>query len=356
MPRSDLAPIVLLLDSSGLGGIETHVATLASCLNAAGQDCHILFLADHGENPFHAQLVNLELPFSVLDGSMASLWRWLRRHRPQLLHTHGYKAGLMGRSVARAQGMPVVSTFHAGERAPFPVGLYQRLDEWTSILAERVAVSEPIARHLPFGATLIPNFIRIPDMVEPASRVPRIGFVGRLSPEKAPERFCALASMTGRLAEFHVYGDGPMRPALAARYGDHVTFHGIRADMHAVWPEIDLLVIPSRAEGLPMAALEAISRGIPLIATDVGALSTVIGEGEAGWLLPEGEDDAIIIAASDAIRSWLALDGDARRSLAHRARQRAIQHFGEGHALKALRAVYARAARPRGSRAGLDRQ
>lgn len=343
MPRSDFAPIVLLLDSSGLGGIETHVATLAASLHAAGEVCHILFLAEHGVNPFHAQLVGLGLPFSVLDGRIASLWTWLRRNRPKVLHTHGYKAGLIGRLVARAQGVPVISTFHAGERAPFPVGLYQRLDEWTSVLAERIAVSQPIARQLPFRATLIPNFIRIPDMLTPPPRVPRIGFVGRLSPEKAPERFCALSMTIGTLADFHIYGDGPMRAALEARYGDCVTFHGFRADMQAVWPEIDLLVIPSRAEGLPMAALEAISRGIPLIATDVGALSTVIGEGEAGWLLPEAQDDAIIAAGSDAIRTWLASDQDARRALARRARRRAIQHFGEGPALEAIRAVYARA-------------
>jgi glycosyltransferase involved in cell wall biosynthesis len=348
MPRCENGPIVLLLDSSGIGGIETHVATLAAALRRAGEDAQIVFLADHGENPFHAQLRTLDLPFAVLDGQVKSLWNGLRRLRPQWLHTHGYKAGLIGRLVARLQGLPVVSTYHAGERAPFPVGLYQRLDEWTGFLAEGIAVSEPIARKLPFRAELIPNFIRIPEAISlPLRSKPGVAFVGRLSPEKAPERFCALARLMPDRARFHLYGDGPMRPALEAEFGGHVTFHGFRADMQAAWPEIDLLVIPSRAEGLPMAALEAIARGIPLIATDVGALASVIGEGEAGFLLPDGPDEAVIAAGLGALESWLARDDGARRALSAQARARAIRHFGEGPALLAIRAVYARAARRR---------
>lgn len=345
MPRCENGPIVLLLDSSGLGGIETHVATLAATLRAAGDSAQILFLADHGANPFHTQLQALDLPFTVLDGRMGSLWRWLRRIRPQLLHTHGYKAGLIGRLVARAQGLPVVSTFHAGERAPYPVGLYQRLDEWTSVLAQRIAVSAPIAKKLPFRSALIPNFIRIPEANLPSSRIPRIAFVGRLSPEKAPERFCAMAWMLQDRARFHIYGDGPMRTGLETEFSGCVTFHGFRADMQSVWPEIDLLVIPSRAEGLPMAALEAIARGIPLIATDVGALSTVIGDGEAGWLLQGDADEAVVAAGVEALGQWLAFDDAARCDLSARARERAIRHFGEGPALTAIRAVYARARR-----------
>ncbi|MCU0818797.1 MAG: glycosyltransferase family 4 protein [Beijerinckiaceae bacterium] len=343
MPRCENGPIVLLLDSSGLGGIETHVATLAATLRAAGESAQILFLTDHGPNPFHTQLQALDLPFAVLDGRVGSLWLWLRRVRPRLLHTHGYKAGLIGRLVARARGLPVVSTFHAGERAPFPVGLYQRLDEWTSLLAERIAVSAPIAEKLPFLTTFIPNFIRIPAVMERPKRVPRIAFVGRLSPEKAPDRFCALARRVQ--APFHLYGDGPMRAALERDFADCVTFHGFRTDMQAVWPEIDLLIIPSRAEGLPMAALEAIARGIPLIATDVGALSTVIGEGEAGFLVSDGPDEVVIASAAKALDQWLGMGEAARSDLSSCARERAIRYFGEGPALAAIRAVYARACR-----------
>jgi glycosyltransferase involved in cell wall biosynthesis len=347
MLRSEAGPIILLLDSSGLGGIETHVATLAASLRASGRECHILFLAAHGENPFYRQLEGLALPFTVLDGRIRSLWRWLGNAQPSILHTHGYKAGLIGRLVASARGLAVVSTFHAGERAPLPVGLYQRLDEWTSFLAERITVSAPIANKLPFASTLIHNFIRIPEAIAPVSRVPRIAFVGRLSHEKAPDRFCAMARQVQSCASFHIYGDGPMRPALEAACGDVVTFHGFRTDMQAVWSEIDLLVIPSRAEGLPMAALEAIARGIPLIATDVGALSSVIGDGQAGRLIPHREDAAVIAAGAQSIVQWLDLDEASRRKLSADARNRAIRHFGEGPALDAIGAVYVKAAQRR---------
>lgn len=343
MFRSDNPPIILLLDSSGLGGIETHVATLTASLRAAGQECHILFLAGHGTNSFHRQLEAQALPYTVLDGRVRSLWRWLRSMRPGLLHTHGYKAGLIGRLIARAQGLPVVSTFHAGERAPWPVGLYQRLDEWTSFLAERIAVSLPIARSLPWSSTLIPNFVRIPEARPGITRVPRIAFVGRLSHEKAPDRFCAIARRTQSRASFHVYGDGPMRDVLEREFGGIVRFHGFRTDMEAIWADIDLLVIPSRAEGLPMAALEAISRGIPLIATDVGALATVIGDGKAGWLIRQTQDDDIIAAVARTIENWEGLDESARLLLSAGARDHAIRHFSEAQALAAIRTVYSRA-------------
>ncbi len=253
-------------------------------------------------------------------------------HPPALLHTHGYKAGLIGR-LSRAQGLPVVSTFHAGERRPIR-GPLQRLDEWTSSLAQRIAVSAPIAKKLPFRSTLIPNFIRIPEPVCAAASRAACCLCRAAQPEKAPDRFCAMAWMLQDRAHFHIYGDGPMRTGLETEFSGCVTFHGFRADMQSVWPEIDLLVIPSRAEGLPMAALEAIARGIPLIATDVGALSTVIGDGEAGWLLPGDTDERGRCGGVAALGQWLSFDQAARGDLSARARERAIRHFGEGPALR----------------------
>ena len=119
--QSGIAPvnmITLLLDSSGIGGIETHVATLFTALQHTGQPCEILFLKDHGENPFHAQLRSKEIPFAILKGGLLALVRRLKANKTSVLHTHGYKAGIIGRLAATMARRPVVSTFHAGERAP----------------------------------------------------------------------------------------------------------------------------------------------------------------------------------------------------------------------------------------------
>ncbi len=151
-----------LVDSSTIGGIETHVGVLAAALRRAGWDAQVVLLADHGPNPWLAQLDARGVPHTVLAGGLGGLLAALRRGRPALLHTHGYKAGILGRLAARLSGTPCVSTFHAGERGPFPVSLYQTLDAWTSVLAPRIAVSAPIARNLPFGAEVIGNFVPVP--------------------------------------------------------------------------------------------------------------------------------------------------------------------------------------------------
>lgn len=341
--------ISLLLDSSGLGGIETHVATLAETLLASGRPVEILFLADHGDNPFYKQLKARGLAYSVLTGGFGGIRRHLRKRRCSLLHTHGYKAGIIGRIAARLAAVPVVSTFHAGEIGPFPVNLYQRLDAATSVLGERIAVSKPIADRLPFAAVHIPNFVPVPPLAARSERRPRIGFVGRLSPEKAPDRFCAMieeGSQAGELggrATFHVFGDGPMRSELTARHAGRVTFHGSVTDIAAMWSELDLVVMPSRAEGLPMAALEAISRGIPVIASDVGALPDVVAGGKAGWLIPAGPDETCIEGGKRAITSWLDLSVAERAQLRLSAHTHASETFGAAAALPLLIEIYQRA-------------
>lgn len=341
--------ISLLLDSSGLGGIETHVATLAETLLASGRPVEILFLEDHGENSFHRQLESRGLAFSVLPGGFPGVRRYLRQHHCSLLHTHGYKAGIIGRTAARLSRTPVVSTFHAGETGRFPVNLYQGLDAATSFLGERIAVSGPIADRLPFAAMHIPNFVPVPPLAARPERHPRIGFVGRLSPEKAPDRFCAMIEENTRpsgladRATFHVFGDGPMRGELTARYAGRVTFHGSVTDIAAMWSELDLVVMPSRAEGLPMAALEAISRGIPVIASDVGALPDVVAGGKGGWLIPAGPDETCIEGGKRAIANWLDRSLAERTHRSRSAHLHATGTFSAAAALPLLLEVYRRA-------------
>jgi len=275
--------ILHFIDSGGIGGIERHVEILCLTQRAAGHDARILIYEDHG-SLWPARLDRVGAPYAFAGGARRA-FSHLRAHRPDVVHTHGYKAGLIGRFFSRLLSTPAVSTFHAGERAPFPVSLYQRLDEASAFLSPRIAVSEAIAARLPKPARIINNFVS-PAQIDLSDPLPlRIAFVGRLSVEKGPDLFCSLAAHCAQAGEeWIVYGDGPMRGTLETEHGGRVIFRGLVADMEAQWSQVGLLVMTSRAEGLPYAALEALSHGVPTLACAVGGLPDLFCS-RPEWLL-----------------------------------------------------------------------
>jgi glycosyltransferase involved in cell wall biosynthesis len=133
-----------LLDSRGLGGIESHVAELACGLREVGRATRVVFLRDYGSHPLHTRLAQDGVPWEALPGGAQSLYYRLRSGQPSLLHTHGYKANLLGRAAARLLGIPVIATFHAGDRPGGWLAVYDIADRWTAFLGGRIAVSRPI--------------------------------------------------------------------------------------------------------------------------------------------------------------------------------------------------------------------
>jgi glycosyltransferase involved in cell wall biosynthesis len=109
----------------------------------------------------------------------------------------------------------------------------------------------------------------------------------------------------------------------AAGLGDRVHLLGLRSDIGALLHSADLFVHPSLAEGLPLAVLEAMFAGRPIIATSVGAVSEVLDEGKAGMLVPPGDPNAL----AEAIHGLLA-DRTRAEELGTRASIRARREFG----------------------------
>jgi glycosyltransferase involved in cell wall biosynthesis len=258
------------------------------------------------------------------------------------LHVHGYKAGILARLPARILGIPVVTTFHSGERSRARLGLYESADEYTSFLGERICVSAAIQARLPFPATLIKNFV--PDSAAPSKNAlpRRAAFVGRLTREKGPDIFCEIASRHVSAAEWHVYGDGPMRQELQERFGHIVNFHGLVPDLGSVWPTIGLLVMPSRFEGLPYAALEALSAGIPVLAARVGGLPEAVREPETGWMFEAGN----VTEASSKVDAWAQLSVAEQEAMRMRCWNHAQNCFSESSEMSKLLSVYRKAGYP----------
>jgi glycosyltransferase involved in cell wall biosynthesis len=249
----------------------------------------------------------------------------LRQGRFDVVHTHSAKAGALGRLAARRVGVPrIVHTFHGfpfhefqsrPRRASY-VDIERRLGRFThAFLAVGTAVAAEAIRR----GIAPPDRIRtigvavdtatptptVRDRAEarrllgipPGTRV--IGTVGRLDYQKAPEDFIEAIARIGRTDVFGVWiGDGPLRAdaeGLVNRRGlvGQFSFLGERSDVSVLLPGLDLFVMSSRYEGLPCAIVEAMTAGLPVVATAVNAVPDVVVPGETGLLVPPGRPDLL---------------------------------------------------------------
>ncbi|MFA0553114.1 glycosyltransferase family 4 protein [Vibrio lentus] len=339
-----LGEIWLFIDSQTFGGIETHVLELAKGLLDHRKKVRVVLLTQYMPEPsIIGRLNESALPYSYLQdlskvqgNPIAQLRSAVEQYQPQLIHGHGYKASIVSKStklLSRRIPLRQISTYHAGETPTGRVWVYDLLDRYTSWISNHsLVVSSKISRKLPTRSTLLNNFVSIPvDSQAPAlidtqkeqnNQLDhyRFGFVGRLSHEKAADRFIALAKNFEQ-HQFNLFGDGPERPQLAQNSPANCQFHGHQNDMAAVWPRIDVLIIPSRYEGLPMAALEAMVRGIPVIATAVGNLPQLIDHGSNGYISHSEPE----LTAN--LNAWLNLSPCDKKIMSAKARQSVIDDY-----------------------------
>ena len=313
----------------------------------------------------------VELPLSRLGVRHLPLaLRLMKRHRVDIVHTHGKGPGLYGRLAARALGVPAVHTFHgihySGYAAPgrrLYLALERRLSRMSETIINVSASQE--AEGVALGlfererSVVVMNGVDV-DAIDSAIRQCGIGretlgltaddfvlgCVSRWDPVKrfeilleAVER---LATRVPRLAVLLVGGGGEERRIrrLAAEKGiqDHVVFTGFLGNPMRVYGLLDVYVATSLKEGLPLAPLEAMAAGVPIVATDVPGHRDVVAKGETGLLVP-AEDSA---ALADAIVD-LAGDPARRRKMGEAGRQRVLDHFAIASMVDETARVYRRA-------------
>lgn len=166
--------------------------------------------------------------------------------------------------------------------------------------------------------------------------------LGRLSPEKGQDTALdAFAALDRERARLVLVGDGASREALEIRagsgpHGERVRFEGWRDDPWACLGAADVLLLPSRTEGLPLALLEGLAAEVPAVATRVGAVGEVLEDGACGLLVDP--NDAAGIAA--AVRAVLD-DPAAARARATRAARRVRDTYSVAAQARRLEAIYA---------------
>jgi len=327
--------IIHFVDSSGIGGIETHIHLISKHLKKNNLDIEVVFFNDYGEHPLEKKLLDDEIRYKKLNSSIWSIMRYLKSSRCDVLHTHGYKAGIIGKLLGLFLRIKVVSTYHSGDLGTGIVKYYTKLDEALSFLCAPLSVSKEIQNRLPVNSVLIKNSVEVPALNIFPSKINNIGFVGRLSHEKAPDIFLSIAKHRPDIA-FHLYGDGEMRADLEENAPKNLIFHGFCSDMSKVWSEIDLLIMPSRQEGLPLAALEAMSHGIPLIASNVGDLPKLITNEKNGYICEKENLDDF----TSALDQWNELSAKEKKSVSYNAYKRIRDDYNIEHEIQNLISIY----------------
>ena len=282
-----------VVDSRFYGGIESHILYLASALKESNMDVRVVFLRDYGAHPLKEKLDQAGIIHFCCSG-VESFLNLSAIKKPDLIHSHGYKANLVCRLARIRYNIPVVTSFHAGDSESWRLKLYTLLDRKTAFLASSVAVNAQSASSVSGSIRVIDNFVPLPRLFCPPMSLKRIGFVGRLSHEKGPDRFLALAREFPRF-DFNLYGDGPLATELQEAAPSNVSFMGHQQSMQSAWRSMDLLCMPSRKEGLPLAALEAMSHGIPVLCLDAGALPKLVINELNGWVVFGQHDEQQVV-------------------------------------------------------------
>ena len=326
--------IWLALDSRTTGGIETHVMQLALGLKQAGQQVEVVFIKAYGAHPLVPLLHQKGIETTVLDGRFLTIIKRIKIGKPGIIRSHGYKAGLLCRMAARLTSTLHVSTYHAGEISRGKLAVYDWIDRYTAWLNHQsFAVNMDIARRLPTDSRVMDNFIAIPEIEPKADK--QIAFVGRLSHEKGPDHILGLAARLPATG-FHFYGSGPMEQDLKQQSTGNCIFHGNQSTMDDNWKNIDLLIMPSRFEGLPMVAMEAMARQIPVVAFNVGAMSKLVLHDCNGWLVPPERIDMI----QQILERWLTLDRQQKTPVRLAAGKHIEDNFSAGKMIPQIQQVY----------------
>ena len=263
------------------------------------------------------------------------LRRVINQFRPDLVHTHSYVL----RYVLPVARSPIVHTVHnLADREVDTVGRgIHRIAFRLGVTP--VAVSESVANSFEsmygFRPQLIYNGIDLSQFGRPRQKDTRpftVLSVARLEPQKNPQLLIEACSALTAPAEVLIAGEGSLRPHLERN--PEVRLLGVRSDIPELMANSDVFALSSDYEGHPVALLEAMAAGLPVVATAVGGVPEIVGD--AGLLVPPRNIEAF----RTALRN-LQLDPNLREQLSRRARERA-RSFGVDTMVDSYSALYDR--------------
>ncbi len=379
--------VVRLIARLNVGGPARHVTLLNAGLQARGHQTVLVYGAlDAGEASLEGPALELGIPLereahlgrsisatSDLRAFVAVL-RLLFRYQPDVIHTHTAKAGALGRVAAllynatrrRSSRALIVHTFHGhvfeGYFSPAMNRMVRLSERLLAAAADVIVTISPRQREdivtrfavapaaktvvVPLGLDLDRLLALDLPSATPASRSGDevvIGYAGRMVPVKALptllRAFARAVAVAPRL-RLVLAGDGPEREAAEALVDTlgvrtQVQFIGWVSDLPGFYASLDIFALSSINEGTPVAVIEAMAAGRPVVATAVGGVPDVVEDGASGLLAPSGDVDAM---AAAFVR--LASDTPLRHSMGHAGRHLVLQRYSHRRLVADVEALY----------------
>ena len=338
---------LILIDTGIIGGPGRGIIQLAKFLRSKNIRCLICnfryrlpksreFAEELQRQGLDVATVSQRLP--VDPTPILQFFRLAKKGRYNVVQSHGYKSHFVALIVARITGLPWVAFAHGWTQEDRKVSLYHSLDRWMLRFADTVVTVSPplyaLFREIrgnnrqtklifnavdPSGLSSEVGGEAIRRRFLTGDKNILVGCFGRLSFEKGQDILLHASTIvlgTYPNATFLFLGDGPAQESLVQLahrlgLGDSVIFQPHASAMRDYYEAIDLLVLPSRSEGLPNVILEAISFGVRVVAADVGAVRDVITDRNNGWLVPSGDHKALAAAIIEGFSDMTRQDAGA---------------------------------------------
>ena len=314
--------ILELITGGEPGGAQRHVAELSQFLMGQGHQVVVAhgggrWLADHLNNEI--QVIYLEhLIRAPRIGSDIAAYQQIRglllQVKPDVVHCHSSKAGIIGRQAAWQAQVPSVYTAHGyvfvdPTRSWLQRKFYRYAEVWGARHSQAtIVLSQRDLREAQAMAPWMPTY-HIPNGVVPALAlptitrdIPRVGFMGRFSREKGLDWLIPLAERH-REWQWSFAGDGDLRALVfnAVSRSPHLMWEGWVEDIAQWLQTIDVLVQPSWKEGMPYTIIDAMAHGVPVVATRVGAMPEVVAAVDDNLLVKPGDSLGLISAIGYAL-------------------------------------------------------
>ena len=371
-----------IIGNAIVGGMETYTRNLIAKLPR--DEFEITCILPY-ESAYTASLRDLGCRVYITPIHDDPLWRSIemsveviKQHRIDLIHANLANAHTLAGIVGGLTGTPAVATIHSRSLWIQELSV-ARLTNMHLITVCQEAFAQALATGMPADSlTLVRNGVDVarfgPQRSGAAFRrsiglseeETLVGFVGRMSWEKGPDKFVQVADrIHQQMPDIHfaMVGEGPVESEIRdmiaqTGMGERIHLAGLRRDVEDVYPAFDLMIQTSRSEAMPLALLEGMASGVPVVAISVGGVAELVEGGTTGLLVSPGDWPGV---SSPYPGDWegiaaasldLLHQPERLKRMGSAARARAERHFDLQTTVEETAALFQRLVRPASPRSG----